>query len=230
MRCVKTAHAVGVAAKKRAFTLVELLVVIAIIGVLIALLLPAVQAAREAARRMQCTNNLKQIVLAVHNYHDTQKALPTGMSPLHKTLAFANQNNFSLLVKLCPYNETQAIYDSIANEPACAPQGGTGKVFPNDIRKNFAWLLCPSAGEVPLVRDWGPTDEHITSRNNYSAVFGDITPSSNHSGSVRFVSQTIDTGSDYTTTILTQTATSGNSLWGIWGAMGSIDGGESVTF
>ena len=88
------------------FTLVELLVVIAIIGILIALLLPAVQAAREAARRMQCTNHLKQMGLAVHNFHDSQRGLPP----------FAlNDRRQSTFVFLWPYMEQQAIYDIMAN-------------------------------------------------------------------------------------------------------------------
>ena len=66
--------------RRRGFTLIELLVVIAIIGVLIGLLLPAVQAAREAARRAQCINNLKQLGLAMHNYHDVNGSFPLGDS------------------------------------------------------------------------------------------------------------------------------------------------------
>ena len=86
----------------RAFTLVELLVVIAIIGILIALLLPAVQAAREAARRMQCTNHLKQIALASHNFHDSRSGLPpSGLGGAHH----------SFWVLIYPYVEQQALYD-----------------------------------------------------------------------------------------------------------------------
>ena len=88
------------------FTLVELLVVIAIIGVLIALLLPAIQAAREAARRMQCTNNLKQVGIAVHNFHDAKKGLP----PVCIDYARAG-----IFVILMPFMEAQSAYDLCAN-------------------------------------------------------------------------------------------------------------------
>ena len=99
----------------RAFTLVELLVVIAIIGMLIALLLPAVQAAREAARRMQCTNNLKQIGLAVHNFHDTRNGLPPC------SLGFIRLTTLAVLM---PFMEQQANYDRLSR-----PSIGVGRTI-----------------------------------------------------------------------------------------------------
>ncbi|RUL86268.1 DUF1559 domain-containing protein [Tautonia sociabilis] len=96
------------------FTLIELLVVIAIIGVLIALLLPAVQSAREAARRAQCTNNLKQLALAAHNYHDQVGTFPTA---LYKHPAYVTDsqawNNASWIVLLLPQMEQQSVYNSV---------------------------------------------------------------------------------------------------------------------
>ncbi|WP_425617076.1 DUF1559 domain-containing protein [Anatilimnocola sp. NA78] len=97
---------------KRAFTLVELLVVIAIIGVLVALLLPAVQAAREAARRMSCSNNLKQIGLALQNYHDTVLAFPYGGTDGIKRSTPA-MNDISWHVRVLPFIEQNAVYDKV---------------------------------------------------------------------------------------------------------------------
>ena len=100
--------------KLRAFTLVELLVVIAIIGILIALLLPAVQAAREAARRMQCMNHLKQIGLAIHNFHDAQRGLPPATLGGTDDFSSINVNGYmraSLLTFLYPYVEQTALWD-----------------------------------------------------------------------------------------------------------------------
>jgi len=97
--------------RRRAFTLVELLVVIAIIGILIALLLPAVQAAREAARRSQCTNNLKQIGLALHNYHDTHKSFCPGW--MIDTPAGGRPSGYGFAVFLMPFMEQQTLYDAL---------------------------------------------------------------------------------------------------------------------
>lgn len=106
------------AAKKRGFTLVELLVVIAIIGILIALLLPAVQAAREAARRTQCANNLKQLALASHNYHDTRKKFPPGYSGLADGYWAGNPwvvQHTGLIPHLLPYMEQSNIYEMVTD-------------------------------------------------------------------------------------------------------------------
>jgi prepilin-type N-terminal cleavage/methylation domain-containing protein len=92
------------------FTLVELLVVIAIIGVLVAMLLPAVQAAREAARRMQCGNNLKQMGVAMHNYHDVHRAFPAGWNEAGPSITTA-PNLFGWGTFILPYMEQQSIYD-----------------------------------------------------------------------------------------------------------------------
>ncbi|MFM8250031.1 MAG: DUF1559 domain-containing protein [Planctomycetota bacterium] len=105
----------GWVARKRGFTLVELLVVIAIIGILVSLLLPAVQAAREAARRTQCTNNMRQMAIAVHNYHDSYLAFP-----------YAYQQSISMHARLLPYMEQTNVYNMIDfrvpwNDPANAP-------------------------------------------------------------------------------------------------------------
>ncbi len=120
------------------FTLVELLVVIAIIGVLIALLLPAVQQAREAARRMQCTNNLKQIGLALHNHHDTYGAFPAGAAN-----AEAQNNGYgpSFFIYLLPFLEQNSLYDQ-TDRASSGWNNATNRTLYQDLVLDF--VICPS--------------------------------------------------------------------------------------
>lgn len=128
---------------RRAFTLVELLVVIAIIGVLIALLLPAVQQAREAARRMQCTNGLKQIVLAMHNYEGTFGVYPTGRLGCDGACNPQNGPSTSGFVLLLPFLELDNLYQQFA------PYGPDNS-FPDSLPETIlntrpAAFVCPSS-------------------------------------------------------------------------------------
>jgi prepilin-type N-terminal cleavage/methylation domain-containing protein/prepilin-type processing-associated H-X9-DG protein len=123
---------------REGFTLIELLVVIAIIGVLIALLLPAVQAAREAARRAQCVNNLKQLALAAQNYHDTNGVFPGGsysqFAQPHKY-----PENFSCFVRLLNFTEQSPIYNAINFN---LTSSNVENITISGVALNI--LLCPS--------------------------------------------------------------------------------------
>ncbi|NLS90754.1 MAG: DUF1559 domain-containing protein [Planctomycetaceae bacterium] len=124
------------------FTLVELLVVIAIIGILIALLLPAVQAAREAARRSQCSNNVKQIGLALHNYHDTFKAFPFSfmIDPPNYPASLDGVNANVWSIPILPFMEQTALYDQYnTNLPPFMPPNA------DLIDEVLPVFLCPSA-------------------------------------------------------------------------------------
>jgi type II secretory pathway pseudopilin PulG len=129
-------------------------VVIAIIGVLIALLLPAVQAAREAARRMQCSNHEKQIGLAVHNFHDSQNGLPPyNIGLVSGVPTLATNGSLGFFGIILPYIEQQSLYDLIANNPADA-SGNIGFAVPLD---NTWWDNLPEEqqngfGSIPFVK------------------------------------------------------------------------------
>ena len=146
---------------RSAFTLVELLVVIAIIGVLVALLLPAVQYAREAANRMSCTNNLKQIGLALHNYHDVHKRLPPGW--IGATEDPASQNGWGWASMILPQMEQGPLFDQIDFNVHVADASNA------DVRAVvIPSFLCPSDGNEEQWEHDGLT----FARSNYVASFG----------------------------------------------------------
>jgi prepilin-type N-terminal cleavage/methylation domain-containing protein/prepilin-type processing-associated H-X9-DG protein len=139
---------------RRGFTLVELLVVIAIIGILIALLLPAVQAAREAARRSQCTNHLKQYGLGLHNYHDTFKAFPAGVT--HSTVprgGVTTSFGTSFQGPLLQFMEQNALYDSMTWVGNCYGyvNDGVGRSVNSPLMRTLVipYMRCPST-TMPL--------------------------------------------------------------------------------
>lgn len=147
----------------RAFTLVELLVVIAIIGILIALLLPAVQAAREAARRMQCANHFKQLALALHTYHDAVKAFPND--GWEKKTGSGNAGHLGVMVKLLPYMEQTALYADVDFHY------GYGQTPNIDVGKaKIPGLFCPSTSEQQPYSDGERTNNWYTT--HYYGIAG----------------------------------------------------------
>jgi prepilin-type N-terminal cleavage/methylation domain-containing protein/prepilin-type processing-associated H-X9-DG protein len=136
---------------RRGFTLVELLVVIAIIGVLVALLLPAVQAARESARRTQCGNNLKQLGIGFHNYHDVAGRLPTNINHVRTSLfPTEDRNRASHLVNLLPYVEQKNVYDQInfaLRDPAFGNQLVAGRALKTVPIPSY---VCPTSSHQKI--------------------------------------------------------------------------------
>jgi prepilin-type N-terminal cleavage/methylation domain-containing protein len=169
--------------RKRGFTLVELLVVIAIIGILVALLLPAINAARQAAMRNACINNMRQVGLALHNYHDVYKKFPviSDYDNIVAPTAIGNAGNppqmaaFSWIVKILPYIEESAMYNEISSDSGRFKLPPAGKApFAQDMRVgnnataqnlhfsqvSIATLLCPSFSGEPYSDNAAPAQAY----------------------------------------------------------------------
>ena len=162
----------GRAVNARAFTLVELLVVIAIIGILIALLLPAVQAAREAARRMSCSNNVKQIALSLHNHHDVHNNFPAagwnlGGRHAHDPMNRASHTSAGTAIYLLPFVEQQALYDKLLEGTPNTGDAPWNSPYMAELNKPPAGFSCPSVGYS------GKHPQFNIPPNNYVFSLGD---------------------------------------------------------
>ena len=164
-----TAKRLGV---RTGFTLIELLVVIAIIATLVSILLPAVQQAREAARRSSCKNNLKQIGLAFHNFESTYSYLPTSLRPPSNVAGAAEQSRVAVLTELLPYLEQSAIFDKYDRKI----NWNTGTNIPLSQQKIPAYM-CPSSPDAGNL-DTAPPGSNpvfipdIASATDYSPIYG----------------------------------------------------------
>ena len=162
---------------RHAFTPIELLVVIAIIAILVALLLPAVQYAREAARRTQCRSNLKQIGLALHNYHDVHRVLPPGFVSQQGWLGASNRNQFGWAVMVLPQLEQSNLYNrfnfNLANwDNSVVPSGSSATNWTLSATK-LPVFRCPSdIANDTVDRACPPLPGPIQGTSNYSGATG----------------------------------------------------------
>ena len=167
--------------RRRAFTLVELLVVIAIIGILIALLLPAIQAARESARRTQCLNQLKQLAISFHNHHDTHKHLPTGGWSWHwvgyPEFGFGREQPGGWMYNVLPYMEEGNLHDYGRGLTGAARNTATR----DRVQRPFEGMTCPSRRRTNVYAIQDPTKPFIycgplevCSKSDYAANAGDM--------------------------------------------------------
>lgn len=161
---------------RTAFTLVELLVVIAIIGILVALLLPAVQSAREAARRMECSNNLKQLGLALQTYHTAVESFPPGV--INTSGSRFGTPRTTWTVHLLPYLEQGNLFETF---DFTASPGSGGAIWTNPLNCQGAGATTPIQVKVLLCpSDGGPKFHHHPDinadygRGNYAAFFGNL--------------------------------------------------------